>query len=101
MSEQQPAGPADPTDSSEPGQPWPRPERRAPSPYMLSVILFTMGLWFLYDGFFNAEFIAKHEGDPTLAFNRYGALALLGWAVLDFYWMRRRQRRRAAEQAAP
>jgi hypothetical protein len=85
--------------------PSPSRERRpAPSPYLLSVILFAMGLWFAYDGFLNQDFITKHEGDATLAFNRYGAAVLLVLAAVDFYRMRRLQLQRAArasEQGTP
>jgi hypothetical protein len=66
---------------------------------MLSVILFAMGLWFLYDGFFNAEF--ARESAEHLTFNRVGAFVLLGWAGIDFYRMRKRQLARAAATTPP
>jgi hypothetical protein len=72
----------------------PQQDQRTPSPYMLSLILFAMGLWFLYDGFFNETF--ARESAEYLTFNRIGAFVLLGWAGIDFYRMRKRQLERAA-----
>ncbi|MFQ5699195.1 MAG: hypothetical protein ACE5IL_13035 [Myxococcota bacterium] len=87
------------TDSPDPAG---KPERRPPSPYLFSLILIAMGLWFAYDGFLNAAFMEKHAGDGILAFNRYGAGVLVAWGALDFYRMWRRQRRRAlAREEAP
>lgn len=62
------------------------------------MILVGMGLWFAYDGFLNPEFMEKHAGDNILKFNQWGALALIGWGALDFYRMRRLQKRRALER---
>jgi hypothetical protein len=75
-----------------------RDPRPTPSPYMLSVILVTMGLWFLWDGFFSSSFAEEHP--EHLTFNRVGALLLLGWGAIDFYRMRKLQLRRAAEASA-
>ena len=77
----------------------PQPHRPTPSPYMLSVILFAMGLWFLYDGFFSQKF--AEESAEHLTFNRIGAFVLLGWAAIDFYRMRKRQLARAEATATP
>jgi hypothetical protein len=77
----------------------PPPHRPTPSPYMLSVILFAMGLWFLYDGFFSQKF--AEESAEHLTFNRVGAFVLLGWAGIDFYRMRKRQLARAEQASTP
>ena len=81
------------------GKPTGAPRKPAPSPYLLSLILFLMGIWFFYDGFLNEEFIEKHPDDATLKFNRYGAFVLFALAGIDFYRMRKAEQARAARRA--
>jgi hypothetical protein len=69
-------------------RPRPRPQD---SPYLFTIVLAALGLWFFYDGFFNPE-MAEH-----LTFNRIGAGVLLGWAAWDFHRMRQKLRKRAEE----
>ena len=65
--------------------------------YLLTVILFGLGLWFGWDGWFNPEIEA-------VWFNRLLAPVFLGWSVWDGVRMRRRElaaaERKAAESAA-
>jgi nicotinamide riboside transporter PnuC len=63
------------------------------SRYLFTLVLAGMGLWFFYDGFFNADIEA-------VMFNRVGAAILLGWAGWDFHRTRQREQKRAQERAA-
>lgn len=67
-------------------KPKPRPQD---SPYLFTIVLAALGLWFFYDGFFNPEM------EEHLTFNRIGAGVLLGWAAWDFHRMRQKLRKRA------
>jgi len=57
------------------------------------VMLVGFGLWCLYDGYFNKDFIAKHteNGRPNgnLVFNRYAPLAMILGAVALGVWLHR------------
>jgi len=65
--------------------------------YMVMTV--ALGLYCVYDGFFNATFIQNHSGadgkpDSTLVFNRYAPPAmLLVAAVFGWHWYRIRDRR--------
>jgi len=71
-------------------------DRRPPqvSPYLPTVLLFGLSLYFFYDGWFNPAMI-EHR-----TFNRVGAPLLLALAIFDGVRMHRRLRKRAAERAA-
>ncbi len=57
------------------------------SPYIVTLILCGMALWFLYDGFFNPEI-------ESIWFNRIGGVLLLIAAVWDGLRQRRLQQQR-------
>jgi hypothetical protein len=73
-----------------------RPGGRKPlNPYVVTAVLFALGLWFLYDGFLNPEIRA-------VWFKRIGGLALLAAGVWDGLRQRRLQRaRESLAQDAP
>jgi hypothetical protein len=54
-------------------------------PYFLSVLLFALGLWCVYDGWFttNPE-MYRHED-----FNRVMSVVFIGWSIYDFVQTRR------------
>jgi hypothetical protein len=85
-----PTGPSEPTEQPEASKPRPRPQD---SPYLFTIVLAALGLWFFYDGFFNPEI-------ESVTFNRVGAGVLLGWAAWDFHRMRQKLRKRAEEAAS-
>ncbi len=85
-----PTGPSEPAEQPEDSKARPRPQD---SPYLFTIVLAALGLWFFYDGFFNPEI-------ESVTFNRIGAGVLLGWAGWDFYRMREKLRKRAEEAAA-
>jgi hypothetical protein len=69
------------------GEPFRKPPLEARQ-YLLTLILFGMGVWFAWDGWFNPEI-------ESVWFNRLLAPVLLAWAV----WDGRRMRRREIEEA--
>ena len=82
--------------SDQPTNPLPPPRSRPKpqdSPYLFTIVLAALGVWFFYDGFFNPD-MEEHA-----TFNRIGAGVLLGWAAWDFHRMRQRLRKRPEEAA--
>ena len=69
-------------------------ERKSPTPYLFTLILFGVGLWFAYDGWLNPDI-------ESVIFNRVLAPVLLGAAVWDGLSTRRRLARRARAAALP
>jgi hypothetical protein len=75
-----------------PAPPSPRPPFEARQ-YLLTLILFGMGLWFAWDGWFNPEIEA-------VWFNRLLAPVFLALAVWDGRRMRRRELEEARRKAS-
>ena len=65
-----------------------------PGPYLFTLILLGVGLWFAYDGWLNPDI-------ESVIFNRVLAPVLLGAAVWDGLSTRRRLARRARAAALP
>ena len=63
----------------------------APSPYLLTAVLFGFGCWFGYDGWFNPEIEA-------VWFNRIGAPLFFGCALWDGLRLRRRLQEKAGAE---
>jgi len=57
-------------------------------PYFLSVLLFALGLWCMYDGWFTTD----PEMYRHMDFNRLMAVVFIGWSVYDFLSMRRKKK---------
>ena len=74
-------------------EPTPKKSAPAPGPYLFTLILLAVGLWFAYDGWLNPEI-------ESVLFNRILAPLFLLAALLDGLNTRRKLARRAAADAA-
>lgn len=74
-------------------EPTPKKSVPAPGPYLFTLILFAVGVWFAYDGWLN-------PATESVFFNRVLAPVFLLGALLDGLNTRRRLARRAADAAA-
>ena len=64
-------------------------------PYFLSVFLFALGLWCVYDGWFTTD----PEMFRHMDFNRFMAILFIPFAIYDFIRTRRSEMARKAKQA--